>query len=214
MALLTATELKTSREAIEAGINTVADADATTAIDEAEAFLCTILGFRIEVPEASMLVRGLNHSTIYLPEKVRSISALSEDGRTVSSADFTLTARGWVLKRNAGVWAHSTDEGNIQITGAFGFAAGDPKFKLAKKVVKLLAVRYLQSTQSGDGFPAGPAGGYLTGYATEGAQFTFFTPKGDTTGYVDIDRMVKQLREKPRGPGRLMSVPLQSSVHP
>lgn len=215
MALLTATELKNSREAIQAGVNTVVDTDVNTAIAEAEAFLYTILGFRIEVTDATITVRGLGASTVYLPEKVRSISALTEDGRTVSVSDYTLKGRGWVLKRNLGVWTDAADEPNIVITGTFGFAATDPKWTLAKKAVKLLAVRYLQATQAGgDNFPAGPAGGYLTGYASEGAQFTFFTPKGETTGYIDIDRMVKQLREKPRGPGRLISVPVQSSVYP
>jgi hypothetical protein len=212
---LLAAELKGSREAAEAEVNEVPDGDANQAIHEAEVFLYSILGFRVEVPEGSISVRGQSHSTIYLPERVRSISALTEDGRTVSGVDYTLKARGWILKHNGAVWLHSSDEPNIVISGAFGYAPDEPQYELAKRIVKLLAIRALQSTQPNDNFPTAPAGAYVTGITSEGVTATFFTPKGEMTGFADIDRLIKPLRaQKPRGRGRLISVPVESAIRP
>lgn len=194
MALLTATELKASREAAEAGVSTVSDADATLAISEAEAILYSdeVLGYRVQVTETSFTIRGAGGSVLRLPQIARTVTAVTQDGVETSSDVYWLTGNGWAL-RSYGTWAGEA----IVVTGTFGIATSDNRYILAKKAVRLLASRLLQETKTGSGLPSGTAGSYLTGYSSENASFTFFTPGGTGTGYTDIDRLVDLIGRNP-----------------
>lgn len=73
------------------------------------------------------------------------------------------------------------------------FDEGDPKRTLSVKFVRIAAVRALQSTRMTGGLPA-PSGALLTGFSSESAQFTFFTPSGESTGYADLDRLAALIK--------------------
>lgn len=214
MPLLTAAELKASREAIDAGVTGITDADANQAISEAEAFLYSVLGFRIEVPDTTLTVESRGDEVIYLPERVRTITALTRAGTVVPASDYRLKARGWVLHSHRYGWAYPADEPDIVITGAFGFAADERERVLATKVVRILAVRWLKRTMKTDNIPSGASGSYLTSYTTEGSAFTFFTPTDSVTGDVELDPLVEELkRAKPRRRTGMVSVPIRSTAY-
>ena len=65
------------------------------------------------------------------------------------------------------------------------------KYKLAQKFVRMAAVRGLEPY--GPSNVPTPSGAVLTGLTSEGADFTFFTPSGDSTGYADLDRLAQQI---------------------
>lgn len=207
MALLTATELKTSREAIKAGVNGVSDAEATTAIAEATSELYAVLGYKIEDTATSITLRGDGDWLLYSPSRIRTVSSISEDGTALGTTLYQTRVRGFVLYNEAYPWTAET----IVVTGTFGYVSTDSQWELAKRAVKLLAVRYLQGTKTGTGLPTGAPGAYLTGYQSENASFTFFTPQGDEkgTGYADIDRFVRLIGRHPLSdPNALRSVPI------
>lgn len=211
MALLTAAELKASREAIEAGVFTVSDPDADAAIAEATAELYALLGHRIEVTDVSFTFRGTGKSVFYLPQRARSVTQVTEDGTVTNAAVYHLANRGWLLKRESGTWAAET----VVVAGTFGFVAADDAWVLSKKAVRLLAVRYLQSTSALADLPGGAPGAYLTSYSSQGADFSFFTPDSGVTGYPDVDRLIEMIRENTGWPFNskkvLISVPLTGS---
>lgn len=208
MALLTAAELKASREAIEAGVDSVADPTATAAIAEATAELYSLLGFKIEATETSFTFRGTGHTTLYLPQRARTVSAITEDAITATATEYHLSNSGWLLKRETGSWAAEA----IVVTGTFGFTSSDPEWTMAKKAVRILAVRYLVNSSSDS--PT-PAGALLTGYTSENASFSFFTPTTEETGYPDVDRLVGLIRKASAFPlaskKTLQSIPLQGA---
>lgn len=208
MALLTAAELKASREAIQAKVNTVSDADANAAIADAEVTLYSALGYDIESSATELTVHSAGGGALVLPQRIRSLSAIEdEDGNVLESTGYR--GAGFVVTRYYG-WTNATD---YTVTGTFGYTSSDSQWKLAKRAVKLLAVRYLQSTATG-GLPSGAPGAFLTGYSSESASFTFFTPSGeeDGTGFADVDRIVKQIGRHPYKSSRVLkSVPVRST---
>lgn len=211
MALLTAVELKASREAIEAGVSDVSDLDATAAIAEATAELYALLGFKIEAAETTLTFRGTGHPSFYLPQRARSVSAITEDAIAATATEYHLSDSGWVLKREVGSWSAEA----IIVTGTFGFTSSDDEWVMAKKAVRILAVRYLASSSSTNNLPTGAAGALLTGFSSENASFSFFTPSSEETGYPDVDRLVSLIREASGYPFQskktLQSIPLQGA---
>ena len=191
MALLTAAELKVSREAIEAGVDGVDDADATLAISEATAELHALLRFKIEDATTSYTFRGPRKHVLYLPAKAKTISAITEDGTATLAADYHTSNDGWLLVRESGSWAAEA----IVVTGTFGFTASDDEWVLAKKAVRLLAVAALTTTSADGNFPAGAGGALLTGYSSENASFQFFTPSAELTGHPEVDRLLEMIRK-------------------
>jgi hypothetical protein len=212
LALLTATELQNSAEAAEAGVSAVSDAAATSAIQEAEAALYAYLGYEVQTTTTEITIRGSGAETVWLPLRARTVSAVEVDGVALETDAYRPTIGGFAL-RGLSEWAASSD---FVITGTFGFAATDHEYILARRAVRMLAVRYLSSTNSTEGFPQGGAGSFMTGYSTEGAQFQFFTPEGDEdgTGYADIDRIARQIGIHPRKRKNVLkSVALRSSAY-
>lgn len=191
MALLTATELINSREALQAQLSNVSDAEATAAITDATAILHRALGYRVEVTDASVTVTGRGHYRLFLPERVRTITAVTDDGDTVSVDDYVVEDDGWTLRRRNGYW--TLDEPMV-VTGAFGFTSADDEWNLAKKAVLLMSVRQLQGNTTSAPFPT-PAGSQLTGYSSENATFTFDRGivEETLTGYADVDRLVEAI---------------------
>lgn len=193
MALLTAAELKASREAVEAGVSTVLDADATQAISDAQALVESVLGYRIEVSDASITLRSLGHRFLFPTERVRTISSVTDEGSSVSSDDYVIENDGWNLRMlGSGYWSL---DGDVVVTGTFGFTTSDNEWKLAKRAVLLLAVRQLQSNAATDNLPNAPAGAYLSSYASENASFTFDrvgTADGPTP-YDDVNRLIQAI---------------------
>lgn len=185
MALLTATELKASREAVKAGVSTVSDPEVETAITEAEAVVYRALGYKVEVPDGAFTFEGSGEAEVVLPQRARSITAVTDRSASLDASAWSLRGDGWLLKRVAGSWSSL---GEIEVTGTWGFEAGHERRVIATKAVRLLAVYALQATKAGSG--AAPIGAYLTGFSTESAQFTYFTPRGDRTGLRDVDDLL------------------------
>lgn len=208
MALLTATELITSREAQEAGLSNVAEADATSAIAEATAELYSHLGFKIETSQTTLSFRGVDERNVYLSQRARTVSSITEDGTTTDSGEYHLSNTGWILVRESGRWAADS----IVVTGTFGYTSSDDVWVLAKKAVKIMAIRYLSSTSSTTGLPTGAAGALLTGFSSEQASFSFFTPNSEMSGHPDVDRLIELIRQTSGWPFLskkvLISVPL------
>lgn len=209
MALLTPAELKNSREATEVGVSTVSDIEATAAIAEATTELYALLGFKIEEAATTYTFRGTGQPSFYLPQRARTVSAITEDGVTATSTEYHLTDSGWILKREVGAWGAEA----LIVTGTFGFTSSDDEWIMAKKAVRILAVRYLAS--SSDDLPTGSSGAMLTGYSSESASFSFFTPTSDESGHPDVDRLVALIRKASSYPFQskktLHSVPLQGA---
>lgn len=208
MALLTATELKSSREAAEAGVSTVSDADANAAIAEATAEIHALLGHKVEEAGTSFTFRGTGNRNFYLPQRARSVSSVTEDGNLANSEDYHLANSGWILKREVGTWSAEV----IVVTGTFGFTSSDDEWILAKKAVRILAVRYLQATSTSNNLPVGTSGALLTGFSSEEASFQFFTPDSGQTGHADVDRLLADIAQISGYPFNskkvLISVPL------
>lgn len=193
MALLTAAELKSSREAVDAGVDSVTDADATLAISEAESVLYSVLGYKVQTSDTSVTVRGNDDGTLWLPLRGRTVSAVTVDSAAIDSDSYRFRVGGFVLEGSR--WARNAD---IVVTGTFGYASTDRQYILAKRAVKLLATRILSGTSDSDDFPSNP-NAYLTSYNSEGASFTFFTPEQgeEGTGYQDVDLIVAQIGKHP-----------------
>jgi hypothetical protein len=196
MAILTAAELKASREAIEAGVDDVSDPAAVSAIALAEATMNKALGYKVANSATSLTLGSSSADYLSLPERVRTISGITDstyggNAQTVSDY-YEIRGDGFSVWRR-GRWL---DNGTVVITGTFGFASTDDEYILAKQFVLLYAVRYLQRTSTDDEFPT-PSGALLTGFASEQANFTFFTPTGDTTGYQDLDILLEQIGRHP-----------------
>lgn len=187
MALLTAAELKASREAVEAGVDDEADAAATAAISEAVAVLHRALGYRIEVTDAAISLIGRGGVYLFPAERVRGLTAVTEDGTAVT--DYLIENDGWTLRHTASYW---TTDATVALTGTFGFTSSEDEWILAKRAVLLLAVRQLQSNDSGDDLPSAPAGTFLSSFSSQDATFTFDRgTEGETlTGYSDVDRLI------------------------
>lgn len=205
MAILSATELKTSREAIEAGVSAVSDGVADSAIALAEAVMNKALGYKVANGATTLTVGAAEGERLVLSERVRSISAITDAiaGGTQAPVTDTYEIRGGGFA----VWRRARWRGDstVVITGAFGFASTDDEYIIAKQFVLLYAVRYLQRTSTTNAMPT-PPGAHLTGFASEKAQFTFFTPDGSLTGYQDLDIMLQQIGVHPNRQGGLYTI--------
>lgn len=203
MALLTAAQLKASREALKAGVNGVSDGDATAAIQEAEDIAYQALGYSVSTAATSVTAIGDGSATLYLPERVKTLTSVDVDDVDLDASSYSTQAGGFTLQRIAGLWTYDTD---FILTGTFGYASGDRVWRIATMAVKRLAVLRLQTTKT-SGMLA-PMGAMLTGYSSEQASFTYFTPTGDTTGDAETDRLLKLIRHPFKGQGLLRSVPI------
>lgn len=209
MALLTASDLLSSREAQEAGLSVVSEAEATAAIAEATAELHALLGHKVEDTTTSYTFRGPGSHILYLPQRARAITAITEDGIATDAIVYHLANSGWLLTRESGSWSAES----IAVTGTFGFTDTDEEWVLARKAVRILAVNYLRSTSSTSNFPAGAGGAMLTGYSSESASFSFFTPTAEHSGHPDVDRLISMIHASSGWPFKsskvVTSVPLQ-----
>lgn len=204
MALLTAAQLIASREALKAGVNDVSTADATSAIQEAEDIAYQALGYSVSTAVTTVTAIGDGSATLYLPERVKTLTSVDVDDVDLAVSSYSTQAGGFTLQRIAGLWTYDTD---FVLTGTFGYASGDRVWRIATMAVKRLAVLRLQVTKSTGGIPS-PMGAYLTGFSSEQASFTYFTPTGETTGDAEADRLLKLIRHPFKGKGLLRSVPI------
>lgn len=206
MALLTAEELKASREAIKAGVQGVTDPEAEAAIAEAELIVYTLLGYSVESDALVVSGRTDGSGHLYLPERIRTATAVEEgDPATeIVATDYRVIAGGWTLQRLSGWWPR---DAVVTVTGTFGYEEGDRVWEIAKTAVRKLAVYGLSATKVGSA-PAAPPGAMLTGFSSEKASFTYFTPTGDLTGYADVDRLLALIKHPLNGENVMRSVPL------
>lgn len=211
MSILSATELKASPEAIEAGVDTVADSVAESAIEVAEATLNRLLGYKVANAATTLTLVSGEGTSLSLPQRVRTISSITDayPGGAASSVTDTYEIRssGFSLWRYYGWHRDNT----VVITGTFGYATTDDEYILAKRFVLLLAVRNLAGAQ-GSNLPT-PAGAYLTSYSSEDANFQFFTPSDTATGYQDLDALLDQIGKHPRKGSGLYTVSLGGGLH-
>lgn len=201
MALVSAAELRASREAIQANVQNVSDDAAELAVLEAEAALYSdaVLGYRIEVEDASITVQGSGTGYLTLPERIRSITTLVENGTTITSTGYEVVSNGFRIERIGGYLIANADypsperwgsrDIDIVITGEFGYEATDAEWILAKKWVRIAAVDYLKQTRSTSGLPSN-----LTDYSAEGASFSF---SADASGRSDLARLIEQIGRHP-----------------
>lgn len=140
MAILTATELKESREALQAEVEDVQEADATEAIEIAETSLNLILGYKVADSATTVAFNTSSQDTyITVPDKrLRSVSAITSDGGSLGITDLTFDH--FTLSNVYPFY------GSIVVTGAFGFATTDDEYKIAKNWVLKAAVDELQQT--------------------------------------------------------------------
>lgn len=209
MAILSAAELVASREAIEAGVDNVGASVAGAAIQVAESTLNRLLGYKVANADTTLTLVSGEGSSLSLPQRVRSISGITDAYPGNDPGDVTDTyeirGSGFDLWRHVG-WRQ---DNTVVITGAFGYATTDDQYVLAKQFVLLLAVRNLAGSDPHGDLPlGGPAGGFLTGYSAEGADFSFFTPNqsDSSTGYPDLDRMLDQIGRHPRKDNGLYTI--------
>ena len=207
MAILSAAELKASREAIEAGVSTVSDPAAESAIAFAEAVMNRALGYKVANSATTLTLGSSEGNRLVLSERVRTISNITDayPGGTPATVSDTYEIRsdGFAVWRQVG-WR---DDNTVVITGTFGFATTDDEYILAKQFVLIYAVRYLQKTSTTNSMPT-PAGAVLTGFSSEQATFQFFTPTGDTTGYQDLDILLDQIGRHPNKRSGLYTISL------
>lgn len=188
--IVTADELMESREFDKAGLD-VSTPDAEQAIREAEAALYIALGYSVADDSTEITVYGTGDPFIFLPHRARSITAVTQDGVAVPDTAWYLSGGGFLLKRGRRGYLYDSDEWSgywypnsaIKITGTFGYDPGDPdadpmvdpdhQYTLAKRAVRVLAVRYLSSTDEDQSLPNGADGQSLTSYTAEGASFQF-----------------------------------------
>ena len=205
MAILSASELLDTREAEEAGVASIAAADAERAIAVAEATLNKALGYKV-ANDATTLTLGASESeTLLLPQRVQTIASITD--ADVGGSPATVTDDYEIRQTGFSVWRRSGWRNNstVVITGTFGYATTDDEYILAQQFVILAAVRYLQRTSTSNAMPT-PSGGFLTGFSSEGADFTFFTPTGDTTGYHDLDVLIEQIGRHPNRKSGLYTI--------
>lgn len=195
MALLTAAELKASREARESGVDDVTDADATLAISEAEQTLYSYLGYAVQSSDTSVTLYGAGDSSLWLPQRARTVSAVTVDGTAIGTTTYRIAVGGFVLQSQP-YWVTNSA---IVVTGTFGYASTDREYILAKRAVKILGVRFLRQHDPNSG-PFDAAGAFLTGIDTGDQSYRFFTPEGEPggTGYADVDQIAKQIGLHPR----------------
>jgi hypothetical protein len=213
MPLVTSTELLASTEAAEAGVSTATDSAASAVLLEAEAFIYRILDFKVEDGVNQYTVRAYQNSIVRLPNRARSItSVVSVTGAVVDPILYWTAHRGWFLVRDGlSRWSNYAGRNSqmLTVSGTFGYVSPDPEFLIAKRAVRMLAVRWLAMSKSDDNLPgvSGMGGSMLTGYSTANASFSFYTPTGDKTGYADIDRLIERIPRKPsNSPDRLRSL--------
>lgn len=211
MAIISAEELLASREAIAAGVSDADPASAETAIAVAQAAMNRALGYKPENDATALTVLSGEGSSFILSERVRSITSVTEatQGGSPSTVSdhYEIRGDGFSLFRTGG-WRENY---SIVIYGAFGFAATDDRYILAKQFVTIAAVRYLEKTKSSNPMPT-PAGAVLTGWASEKAQFSYFTPTpGEgSTGYQDLDTLLDQIGRHPNKKPGLFTIGLTS----
>jgi hypothetical protein len=198
MAILSTSELKTSREAIDAGVSTAPDADVESAILVAEARLNKALGYKVATDTTELTILSSAGYLLTLPERARSVSVVTDafpgrEAGTVETVTYSIRNKGFQLHRSYPWFAGNS----VVVTGEFGFEETDDEYILARQFVLSLAVRMLAGT-SADGMPT-PAGAFLRGYSTEGASFDFFTPTSDSSGYQDLDLLLDQIGRHPVG---------------
>lgn len=211
MAILSAAELKASREAVEAGVSTVSDAAADSAIALAEATMNKALGYRVANSATTLTLGAAEGERLALNERVRTISGITEalsGGSAAAISDtYEIRSDGFALWR----YSRWRNDSTIVITGTFGFASTEDEYIIAKQFVLLYAVRYLQRTSTTNAMPT-PPGAHLTGFQSEQASFTFFTPDGSITGYQDLDIMLEQIGYHPNKKRGLFTITLTSGM--
>lgn len=206
MAILSVSDFLASREAIEAGVADTPNEDAERAIRRAEAKMNLTLGYKVNNEEPSISFQSASGDTMLLPERVRTISAITETpvgGSASAVASYDIRGNGFNLYRIGG-WR---SDYLISITGTFGYATDEDRYELAVEFVTLCAARYLASTSPLSGLPV--TGGQLTGYSSENASFQWWHPSDTTTGYQDLDLLLDQIGRHPsKGKNSLYTIGL------
>lgn len=201
MAILSASELTSSREALEAGVDGVSEPHTESAIAVAEALLNRTLGYRVANDATSIVVNSGDNERLSIPERIRTISSITDapfggSAGSVESTLYQLRADGFSVFRTGGWYANHV----VTITGTFGFGATEDEYILAKQFVTIAAVRYLSNTSTDSAYPTPSAGALLTGIQSEEVTFTFFTPQEaeeGSTGWRDLDILADAIGRHP-----------------
>ncbi len=193
--LVTATQLRESREAADAGVEGVADGPAEAAIRRAEARLNLGLGYKVSDGDLTTSFVSKAGPTITVPGKrVLTLTSVTDayPGSAASPVDDHELRRSFYLFRRSGWRSDNT----VTLVGTFGLDPDSDEYELAREFVLKLAVRDLATTKVGGGIPEVP-GAFIRAISSEGTTVDFFTPTGATSGYGDLDALLDLIGRHP-----------------
>lgn len=200
MALLTVDEFKASPQYARLGQD-LGDDEIEEAMTEASATLTRVLGYSVEDSSTAVSVYVPNRTQrVYLPARARTVSSVTVDGSSLAASSYRLSEDKLSLLQDSGWFPSQT---TVAVSGTFGFTAGEEKYVLAKKAMRLLTLRILSAAYADDDVPFS---GYVTSHTSGETTMTFFTPKDSYTGDVEIDRIIKLIGVHPRGKSKLWTV--------
>jgi hypothetical protein len=160
---------------------TIAARNSATSIEMSEQATATAIGVTITITETdtpvTLAMLGEGKEVLVPVDRIRSLTSLSEWDADLLATDYELIADGFALKRRGYDRNYWSWNAPIAIEGLFGFAQGERRRELAERCLRLMVAK-----DAGSGLNKamqGPTGAYLTGYRTETAEFSYFTPEED-----------------------------------
>lgn len=143
MAILTVEDFQASREAINAGVAEESEAEIEEAIDNAEANLNLLLGYKVSTDDTEVTARVATYSYGFvLPQYITSLIAVTEDGNDVDISE--AVAEGFRFSNPYAL------RGTVVIEGTFGFEEGTDYHRIARQWVLKAAVDELLQTSSAE----------------------------------------------------------------
>lgn len=180
----------------------IASINSATSIEMSEEATASGTGVSVTVSDViTSTVYGAGRQDLPLTDRIRSLSSLSEWGAGLLATDYELIADGFALRRRGIDRDYWTFDAPVVATGLYGFASGERRRELAERCLRLMVAKDMGSGTNKA--LQGPAGAYVTGYRTETAEISYYTPQEDPK----IVQLLELLRHplKPKDP--LLSVP-------
>lgn len=135
-------------------------------------------------------------------DRIRSLTSVSEWDAGLLATEYELLADGFAIKRKGYDHDYWGFNAPVEIVGLFGFARGERRRTLAERCLRMMVAR---DAGTGTNPALGtPAGAFLTGYRTETAEFSYFTPQEDPK----IAKLLDLLRHPLKPKDALVTVPV------